>query len=211
MCSSDLTYHPYTFPSSADSQTLNISTPSSTMLLSSCSADSQWKIKPSCLCFCCLVFTVSTTLSLSLKSLPRTLVQHTDLFGETCKLMKHAPSFSVTAKGSDVSSNEEEHLCMKQTKKAHHSEHFSNKMLSSCHRWTALYNACVAMTTPLFLTFLVASCIFTVCSHSFKCTDPCSRCSSTTPYPLSLHPLYAVHALPYALYPPVCCALYQFQ
>ena len=40
--------------------------------------------------------------------------------------MKRAPSFSVTAKGSDVSSDEEEHLRMKQTKKARHVEHRLN-------------------------------------------------------------------------------------
>ena len=88
-------------------------------------------MKPSCLSFRRPVSTVSTTSSSSLQSLPRAPVRRTDSFGETRKSVKRAPSFSVTAKGSDVSSDEEEHLRMKQTKKARRSEHRPNKTLSS--------------------------------------------------------------------------------
>lgn len=126
------TYHPYTRPSSADSHTLNISTPSSTTLHSSRSAESQWKMQPSRLSFRRSISTVSTTSSSSLQSLPRVPVRRTDSLGETRKSVKRAPSFSVTAKGSDVSSDEEEHLRMKQTKKARRGvEHRLNKTLSS--------------------------------------------------------------------------------
>ena len=46
--------------------------------------------------------------------------------------MKRAPSFSVAAKGSDMSSDEEEHLRMKQTKKARRgAEHRLNKTSTS--------------------------------------------------------------------------------
>jgi hypothetical protein len=61
---------------------------------------------------------MSTTSSSSLRSLPRAPVRRTDSFGEARKPMKRAPSFSVAAKDSDVSSDEEENLRTKQTKKA---------------------------------------------------------------------------------------------
>ncbi|KAH9039685.1 hypothetical protein EDB84DRAFT_1477537, partial [Lactarius hengduanensis] len=78
------------------------------------------------------VSTVSTTSSSSLQSLPCATMRRTDSFGETRKAMKRAPSFSVAAKGSDVSSDEEEHLRMKQTKKVRRGvEHRLNKTLSS--------------------------------------------------------------------------------
>ena len=111
-------YHPYAHPSSADSQTLNISTPSSTTLHSSRSAATQWKKQPSNSSFRRSVSTMSTNSSSSLQSLPRAPVRRTDSFGEARKAMKRAPSFSVAAKGSDVSSDEEENLRTKQTKKA---------------------------------------------------------------------------------------------
>ncbi|KAH9178163.1 hypothetical protein EDB89DRAFT_1843763 [Lactarius sanguifluus] len=125
-------YHPYTRPSSADSHTLNISTPSSTTLHSSRSAESKWKMQPSQLSLRRPVSTVSTTSSSSLQSLPCAPMRRTDSFGEARKAMKRAPSFSVAAKGSDVSSDEEEHLRMKQTKKVRRGvEHRLNKTLSS--------------------------------------------------------------------------------
>lgn len=62
--------------------------------------------------------TISTNSSSSLRSLPRAPVRRTDSFGEACKSMKRAPSFSVAAKCSDLSSDEEENLRTKQTKKA---------------------------------------------------------------------------------------------
>jgi hypothetical protein len=61
---------------------------------------------------------MSTNSSSSLQSLPCAPVRRTDSFGEMRKSMKRAPSFSVAAKGSDVSSDEEENLRTKQTKKA---------------------------------------------------------------------------------------------
>jgi hypothetical protein len=89
-------------------------------------------MEPSRLSFRRPASTVSTTSSSSLQSLPRASVRRTDSFGETRKPMKRAPSFSVAAKGSDVSSDEEEHLRMKQTKKARRgAEHRLNKTSSS--------------------------------------------------------------------------------
>jgi hypothetical protein len=125
-------YHPYARPSSADSQTLNISTPSSTTLHSSRSAVSQWKKQPSNPSFRRSVSTMSTNSSSSLQSLPCAPVRRTDSFGETRKAMKRAPSFSVAARGSDVSSDEEENLRTKQTKKARRTaDQRIGKMLSS--------------------------------------------------------------------------------
>ncbi|KAI0303739.1 hypothetical protein B0F90DRAFT_1809449 [Multifurca ochricompacta] len=111
------TYHPYARPSSADSHTLNVSTPSSTTLHSSRSAESQWKVQPSRSSYRRSVSTMSTSSSSSLHSLPRAPVRRTDSFGKARKSMKRAPSFSVDAKGSDVSSDEEEHVRTKKTKK----------------------------------------------------------------------------------------------
>ncbi|KAF8501629.1 hypothetical protein F5888DRAFT_1251581 [Russula emetica] len=125
-------YHPYTRPSSVDSQTLNISTPSSTTLISCGAAESQWKAQPSRSSIRRSVSTISTTSSSSLRSLPRAPVRRTDSFGEAPKCMKRAPSFSVAAKNSDVSSDEEENLRTKQTKKARRgADHRVNKVLSS--------------------------------------------------------------------------------
>jgi hypothetical protein len=124
-------YHPYTRPSSVDSQTLNISTPSSTTLISCGTAESQWKAQPS-RSIRRSVSTISTTSSSSLRSLPRAPVRRTDSFGEARKCMKRAPSFSATAKNSDVSSDEEENLRTKHTKKARRgADHRVNKVLSS--------------------------------------------------------------------------------
>ncbi|KAF8265610.1 hypothetical protein EI94DRAFT_1735260 [Lactarius quietus] len=88
------------------------------------------------LALCCM----ATILSSSLKSLPCAPMWHTYLFGETHKSVKRAPSFSVqvAAKGSDVSSDQDEHLPMKPTKKACHVELCRTKNLSSlrahhCH------------------------------------------------------------------------------
>ncbi|KAI0264403.1 hypothetical protein BC834DRAFT_844059 [Gloeopeniophorella convolvens] len=111
-------YHPYARPSSTDSHTLNASTPSSSTLHSSRSTQSQWKAQPSRSSFRRSVSSMSTTSSSSLQSLPRAGVRRTDSFGEPRKSMKRAPSFSVAAKTSDASSDEEEHLRMKQSKKA---------------------------------------------------------------------------------------------
>ena len=72
--------------------------------------------------------TMSTNSSSSLRSLPPAPVRRTDSFGDTRKPMKRAPSFSVAAKDSDVSSDEEENLRTKQTKKARRgAEHRTNK------------------------------------------------------------------------------------
>jgi len=72
--------------------------------------------------------TMSTNSSSSLRSLPRAPVRCTDSFGDARKSMKRAPSFSVAAKDSDVSSDEEENLRTKQTKKARRgAEHRTNK------------------------------------------------------------------------------------
>jgi hypothetical protein len=74
---------------------------------------------------------MSSTSSSSLRSLPLAPVRRTDSFGETRKPMKRVPSFSVAAKNSDVSSDEEENLRMKQTKKARRgADHRANKVLS---------------------------------------------------------------------------------
>jgi hypothetical protein len=127
------TYHPYSRPSSVDSQTLNISTPSSTTLISCGAAESQWKAQPSRSSIRRSVSTLSSsTSSSSLRSLPRAPVRRTDSFGEARHCMKRAPSFSVAAKDSDVSSDEEENLRTKQTKKARRgADHRANKVLSS--------------------------------------------------------------------------------
>jgi len=125
-------YHSHTRPSSADSQTLNVSTPSSTTLISCGTAESQWKAQPSRSSNRRSVSTMSSTSSSSLRSLPLAPVRRTDSFGETRKFMKRVPSFSVAAKDSDVSSDEEENLRMKQTKKARRgADHRTNKVLSS--------------------------------------------------------------------------------
>lgn len=74
---------------------------------------------------------MSTTSSSSLRSLPRAPVRRTESTGETRKSMKRAPSFSVAAKDSDVSSDEEENFRTKQTKKARRgADHRINKTLS---------------------------------------------------------------------------------
>ncbi|KAI9456008.1 hypothetical protein F5148DRAFT_384380 [Russula earlei] len=126
-------YHPYARPSSADAQTLNVSTPSSTTLHSCGTAQTQWKPQPSRSSICRSLSTMSTTSSSSsLRSLPRIPARRTDSFGEARKSMKRAPSFSVAAKDSDVSSDEEENLRTKQTKKARRgAEHQINKTPSS--------------------------------------------------------------------------------
>jgi transcription factor SPN1 len=75
---------------------------------------------------------MSSTSSSSLRSLPRAPVRRTDSFGEARNYMKRAPSFSVAAKDSDVSSDEEENLRTKQTKKARRgADHRVNKVLPS--------------------------------------------------------------------------------
>ena len=75
---------------------------------------------------------MSSTSSSSLRSLPLAPVRRTDSFGEVRKSMKRVPSFSVAAKDSDVSSDEEENLRTKQTKKARRGTgHRVNKLLSS--------------------------------------------------------------------------------
>jgi hypothetical protein len=75
---------------------------------------------------------LSSTSSSSLRSLPLAPVRRTDSFGETRKSMKRVPSFSVAAKDSDVSSDEEENLRTKQTKKARRGADLrANKVLSS--------------------------------------------------------------------------------
>ena len=127
------TYHPYSRPTSVDSQTLNISTPSSTTLISCGTAESQWKAQPSRSSIRRSVSTLSSsTSSSSLRSLPRAPVRRADSFGEARNCMKRAPSFSVAAKDSDVSSDEEENLRTKQTKKARRgADHRVNKVLSS--------------------------------------------------------------------------------
>ena len=125
-------YHPYARPSSADSQTLNVSTPSSTTLHSCGAAEPQWKAQPSRSSLCRSLSTMSTTSSSSLRSLPRAAVRRTDSLGNVRKSMKRAPSFGVAAKDSDVSSDEEENLRTKQTKKARRgAEHRINKTLPS--------------------------------------------------------------------------------
>ncbi|KAI0300905.1 hypothetical protein BC826DRAFT_1102221 [Russula brevipes] len=111
-------YHPYARPSSLDSETLNISTPSSTTLHSCGTAESHWKTQPLRSSIRRSVSSMSTTSSSSLRSLPSVPVRRTDSFGEARKAMKRAPSFSVAAKDSDLSSDEEENLRTKQTKKA---------------------------------------------------------------------------------------------
>lgn len=119
-------HHPYPRPSSLDSQTLNVSTPSSTTLISCGTVESQWKLQP--MRFRRSMSTMSTNSSSSLRSLPRAPVRCTDSFGDARKSMKRAPSFSVAAKDSDVSSDEEENLRTKQTKKARRgAEHRTNK------------------------------------------------------------------------------------
>lgn len=125
--------YPHTRPSSADSQTLNISTPSSTTLISCDAAEPQWKAQPSRSSIRRSVSTMSSsTSSSSLRSLPLAPVRRADSFGEARKCMKRVPSFSVAAKDSDVSSDEEENLRTKQTKKARRGvDHRINKVLSS--------------------------------------------------------------------------------
>ena len=123
-------YH--TRPSSIDSQTLNVSTPSSTTLISCGTAETQWKAQPSRSSIRRSVSSMSSTSSSSLRSLPLAPVRRTDSFGEARKPMKRVPSFSVAAKDSDVSSDEEENLRTKQTKKARRgTDHRVNKLLSS--------------------------------------------------------------------------------
>jgi transcription factor SPN1 len=123
-------YH--TRPSSIDSQTLNVSTPSSTTLISCGTAESQWKAQPSRSSIRRSVSSMSSTSSSSLRSLPLAPVRRTDSFGEARKSMKRVPSFSVAAKDSDVSSDEEENLRTKKTKKARRgTDHRVNKLLSS--------------------------------------------------------------------------------
>jgi hypothetical protein len=125
-------YRPYSRPSSVDSQTLNVSSPSSTTLISCGTAESQWKTQPSRSSVRRSLSTMSTTSSSSLRSLPRAPVRRTDSFGDACKSMKRAPSFSVAAKDSDVSSDEEENLRTKQTKKARRGvEHRTNRTPST--------------------------------------------------------------------------------
>ena len=97
------TYHPYAHPSFADSQTLNISTPSSTTLISCGTAGSQWKAPPLRSSVRRSMSTLSTNSSSSLRSLPHAPVRRADSFGETCKSMKRAPLFSVAAKSTRVS------------------------------------------------------------------------------------------------------------
>ena len=127
--------YPHTRPSSADSQTLNISTPSSTTLISCDAAEPQWKAQPSrsSTGIHRSVSTMSSsTLSSSLRSFPLAPVRCTDPFGEARKCIKRVPSFSVAAKDSDVSSGEEENLRTKQMKKAWRGvDHRVNKVLSS--------------------------------------------------------------------------------
>ena len=73
---------------------------------------------------------MSSTSSSSLRSLPLAPVRRADSFGEPRKSMKRVPSFSVAAKDSDVSSDEEENLRTKQTKKARRgADHRVNKLL----------------------------------------------------------------------------------
>jgi hypothetical protein len=85
-------YHPYSCPSSIDSQTLNISTPSSTALISCRTAESQWKAQPSHSSLRCSVSTISTsTSSSSLRSLPHAPVWRADSFSEARKCMKPLP------------------------------------------------------------------------------------------------------------------------
>jgi hypothetical protein len=124
--------YPRTRPSSADSQTLNVSTPSSTTLISCDAVEPQWKAQPSRSSIRRSVSTLSSTSSSSLRSLPLAPVRRADSFGEARKCMKRVPSFSVAAKDSDVSSDEEENLRTKQTKKARRgADHRVNKVLSS--------------------------------------------------------------------------------
>ncbi|KAH9994809.1 hypothetical protein BJV77DRAFT_280235 [Russula vinacea] len=93
--------YPHTRPSSADSQTLNISTPSSTTLISCDAAEPQWKAQPSRSSIRRSVSTMSSsTSSSSLRSLPLAPVRRADSFGEARKCMKRVPSFSVAAKDS---------------------------------------------------------------------------------------------------------------
>ena len=76
--------------------------------------------------------TLSSTSSSSLRSLPLAPVRRADSFGEPRKSMKRVPSFSVAAKDSDVSSDEEENLRTRHTKKARRgADHRVNKLLSS--------------------------------------------------------------------------------
>ena len=75
---------------------------------------------------------MSSTSSSSLQFLPRAPVPRTGSFGEARKCMKRSPSFSVLAKGSDVSSDKEKNFRTKQTKKVRRgADHRVNKVLPS--------------------------------------------------------------------------------